>query len=432
MSESHDPVDDQLAEDVLGALTGYECQHGGGRLDPRTGHCGDDTHTHCRWFCGESYCAHLLFSWTDDGTYDGPEVPLPPQWLGLVDEWPDAWKEVAFGEFPQLVTYYAEIEEGRLRESTAFDIVESLASQGDVPTHHDGWGGEWMGDGVGVNFYAKDPGRAYTELEAQLDGLRERFQQLARSQSGIDDLQAEEALAILADLECPHCRAAVVGPRPWFCSDCRTAVCLTCFEISNTPPCDHLLPTEGRPSGDHRSCVACGQALQGWRCRGCLSVHCPFCGVRSSAWRGSSWTLGDTRCQHLIASWCDSSGEWQMMPVSDEDIGFERLTQIAVSDYAVHAVQAVFGDLADLAALVEAEQATPSPGVLDTMIEHARLSAVVDVWWDDENGMGSDTGHDYFAPDTTSVGQSLRTLIDRLVDCQERLDVAEGGPTADD
>jgi hypothetical protein len=422
MPDDRRPIDESIVEDALAALAGRECEHDGGLLDPRTGQCAEESHTHCRWFCGDAYCGHQFISWNDDAGYDGPAVPIPPSWLGPVSEWPDAWKQDAFGDLLQLADCFAEVEDGHLSDLQVFDIAELLAGQLSVAVHSEGWEQlQSHASGGGTVVYAEDPGQAWTELEAALAGLRRRFEQLAVSESGIEEIQAEEVLAILADLECPNCRSGVVGRRPWFCSDCRTAVCLSCHDISNDYPCSHLLPTEGRPGWDHKTCVACGEALQGWRCAGCLSVHCPFCGVRSWAWRGSSWALGETRCPHLIASWCESSGEWQVLPVADKDVGFERLAQVAVHDRDGGAARTAFGDFIGLATLEEELASQRPTGALDALIKQARLSAIIDVWWDDENGMSSDTGTDYFAPVPGSVVAALHALIDRLAARQERL-----------
>src|SRR4051794_34655791 len=107
MSEDHRPIDDAMAEDALAALAGRECEGDGGLLDPRTGQCEDEAHTHCRWFCGEGYCGHYFISWNDDAGYEGPDVPLPPEWLGPVNEWPDVWKQATFGSLSQLAEPYA-------------------------------------------------------------------------------------------------------------------------------------------------------------------------------------------------------------------------------------------------------------------------------------------------------------------------------------
>jgi len=279
--------------------------------------------------------------------------------------------------------------------------------------------------------YAKSPGAALVELEDLLDELRQGFARVAGAPAGVDDIQAEQALAALAELKCPNCGSELEMPRPWFCDGCSSGVCLTCRALSNTDSRSHLLPTEGKPGWDHRACVACGELLESWKCTKCLRVHCPFCSVRSHAWRGSDWTLGQTTCSHLIASWCDSSGEWQMMPVHDEDIGFDRLNEIAVVDRDEDDVRAAFGSLADLAMTIKEEQANgQATGVLEALIHEVGPSAIVDVWWDDEDGMGSDTGTDYFAGDPDGVRAALRTGVGQLVAVQELLDAADQGVSA--
>lgn len=150
-----------------------------------------------------------------------------------------------------------------------------------MKTNSSTWAGNWMDAGTGTVLYAEDPGLAEARLDALLTDLRQRFEQLAVAESGIMDIQAEEALAFLAHLECPNCSLPIGGPRPWYYPGCGTAICLTCQEISNAESCNHPLPTEGRPGWDGETCVACGEAMAGLRCSTCLSVHCPFCGVRS-------------------------------------------------------------------------------------------------------------------------------------------------------
>jgi hypothetical protein len=414
-------VDEVVAEDALAALAGRECEYGGGPIDPRTGACEDQGHTHCRWFCGESWCDHVLLSWNDDGDYEGPDIPLPPQWLGPVGDWPDAWKQAAFDDLPDLADYYAEIEDGRLPNSFAYDIAAVLCSKVSVQTHSGGWESSGMPAGVGVVVYAESPGTAQAELDGLLDSLRQRFERLAVAECGVEDLQAEEALAILADLECPTCDAPVTGPRPWYCADCRTAICLTCRETSNVDPCEHLLPTEGRDGWDRKTCVACGDRLKHWKCTRCLGVHCPFCGVRSWAWRGSSWALGEERCPHLIASWDASAGEWWDV----SSVGLDQLEEIAIDGHDDAAVRAAFGKLTDLAETIEeSQQAGVVASLLDALIRAAGLMSVMDVSWDNANGMCSDTGADYFAADPDGARAALGDLVDRLVAGQERLDAS--------
>ncbi|MCC6176696.1 MAG: hypothetical protein IT305_15410 [Chloroflexi bacterium] len=428
MGDDQPSIDDALTEDALAALAGRECEHGGGILDPRTGQCEDESHTHCQWFCGDAYCGHQFISWNDNDGYDGPKVPLPPTWLGPVSEWSDESKEAAFGDIPQLGTYYEEIEDGDLPDLAAFEIAVLVAEQLAVQVHAEQWEQTMsLASGCGTVVYAKDPGRAKAELVTRFEELKQGFARVAGAAAGVDDIQAEQALAALAELKCPNCGSELEMPRPWFCDGCSSGVCLTCRALSNTDSCSHLLPTEGKPGWDHRACVACGEPLESWKCTNCLSVHCPFCGVRSHAWRGSDWTLGQTTCSHLIASWCDSSGEWQMMPVRDEDIGFDRLNEIAVVDRDEAAVRAAFGDLIDLARVVEDSLTNRHPtGALDALIESAGLASIEDIWWDDQNGMGSDTGDDYFAADSAAL-TVLHWLIDQLVTCQKLLNAAVEG-----
>lgn len=106
MPDDQRPIDDSVAEDVLTALAGRECEHSGWILDPRTGHCGDETHTHCAWFCGEAYCGRQFVSWDADNGYSGPDVPLPPQWLGPVADWSDTRKKAAFGDLTLVAAKY--------------------------------------------------------------------------------------------------------------------------------------------------------------------------------------------------------------------------------------------------------------------------------------------------------------------------------------
>jgi len=131
--------------------------------------------------------------------------------------------------------------------------------------------------------------------------------------------------------------------------------------------------------------------------------------------------VGETTCPHLIASWEMSSGEWWLVPA----IGFDRLAEIAVADHDDAMVATAFGDLADLAETVEEErQGMGGTGLLEALIGEASVSQIEDVFWDDENGMGSDTGTDFFAADPAAALAALRRLVDRLAACQERLNVA--------
>jgi hypothetical protein len=266
--------------------------------------------------------------------------------------------------------------------------------------------------------------------------LKRRFERLAIDRCGIADPRDDEAAAFLMDLECPGCDGPIQGGRPWFCADCNTAVCPTCRKISNDYPCDHLLPTEGRASWDRASCVACGEGLRDWKCTRCLSVHCPFCGVRTWAWRGSSWALGTTTCGHLIASWNASSGAWSDVAIREDDalagpaVSVYALEQVDTEDPADSAVAAAFGDLADLATTIQEERrASNGAAVMDTLLAAADLVSVVDVFWDDQNGMGSDTGTDYFTDDP-AVRSALAALVERLSACQEQLAELDGDDRA--
>jgi hypothetical protein len=59
--------------------------------------------------------------------------------------------------------------------------------------------------------------------------------------------------------------------------------------------------------------------------------------------------------------------------------------------------------------------------VLEALIRRTGLTSIEDVFWDDENGMSSDTGTDYFAADAGVAIGALRDRVDRLVAGQECL-----------
>jgi hypothetical protein len=420
MPDDQRPIDDLLAEDALDALAGRECKEGGGILDPTTGQCESEDHAHC-WFCGEQWwCSHRVAAWDDEDGSDGLDIPFPRPILGSVGDWSTALTQTAFGDLRDLVDVYAARDFESSNESEVeYTVIAWLFGRLGVPVVRAGWVGQQTRSGE--VFFTRDPSTVRQKLVPMLDQLRRGFESAAAEEAKRWGLAGIAALDDLADLKCPNCDMRLAGPRPWFCSDCRTAVCLTCHEISNAESCRHLLLTEGRPAWDQKTCVACGEALQGWKCTRCLSVHCPFCGVRSWAWRGSSWTLGEQRCPHLIASWDASAGEWWDEP----NVGLDQLEEIAIAGHDGAAVRVAFGKLARLAETIEeAQQAGVGTSLLDALTQAAGLTTVVDVFWDDANGMGSDTGTDYFAADPVEACAALRALVDRLLAGQDRLAAA--------
>ena len=66
------------------------------------------------------------------------------------------------------------------------------------------------------------------------------------------------------------------------------------------------------------------------------------------------------------------------------------------------------------------QQAGVGTSLLDALIQVAGLTSVVDVVWDDENGIGSDTGTDSFAADPVEACAGLRARVDRLLAGQVR------------
>jgi len=185
-------TDDLVAQDAFAALAGHECRDGGGTIDPQTGTCEEIGHLHCP-FCDENAClTHQVASSDDDNGYSGPDIPFPPRWLGDVGTWPDQWIQVAFGDLDDMAGWYADLgEEGERKEIVASYVFESLARRITERVVKLSWSDWGLAAGGGDVLLARDPQRAMSELDALLDRLRQGFQRLADSESGVEDVQRE-------------------------------------------------------------------------------------------------------------------------------------------------------------------------------------------------------------------------------------------------
>ena len=100
-----------LADAAVTALSGPRyCELTGEALDPVSGQCGFDDHTHCP-SCGEwggQDCPQLLATWNSETGYTGPPLPKPPAGSGLLAHCSADEKKQALGAFLELAAVYEE------------------------------------------------------------------------------------------------------------------------------------------------------------------------------------------------------------------------------------------------------------------------------------------------------------------------------------
>lgn len=238
-----------------------------------------------------------------------------------------------------------------------------------------------------------------------------------------------------AGFDCGQCGEELLTGPTSYCTECRIAYCLECHEPSNGEKCGHLLDAEEDESWNGKICVACRSTLYGPRCHRCMSVHCPFCGVRSTAWR-PNWQLGQVVCEHLVASHDDSSGFWFLAPVAPKDVETERWTDSGLLSLAEpgfnideirspaggwtdEQIESAFGDLIDVVTAFRdnvTELDRKGRHLLDALIEMTGLEGdVITVDWDLDNGPWSDHGCDYFAEDPQSIRYVLDDQVEQLI-----------------
>ena len=287
----------------------------------------------------------------------------------------------------------------------------------------------------------------------------------------------KQALKVLAARDCPRCGQHLPTDAPYFCPKCRVTYCRVCREPVGQDECAHLLvPEHGERSSEEPLrrlvCRGCGSGLAPRRddgpCPRCQSVHCPFCGVRSHAWRlgkdsgGSAPTyywLGERVCRHFVGFMDRQGDAFRSVPflVPEGQSATRVAKEILVNVWGGHPMPLAdwtawsdgqraeaFGDLVPLLATFTvpsywsarhpawpyrsfSDSLAPLPhpsALLESVIAHASV-AVRSVAWSWSQSGSIREGRDYFAPRPAEALAEIDRVFGSLADGFRRLAAME-------
>jgi hypothetical protein len=155
------------------------CEYNGELLDPWTGQCGVNDHTHCP-FCGAPSgrdCGHVLASWDSEQGYSGPPLPTPPAGLESLAEASENQRREALGEFAELYALYEEyLDNEKWISSELVDWILQRLPGVRVAS----WEPSGPGGACGEVYYAAEPEHAQVELRALNEQILHVFGAVAK------------------------------------------------------------------------------------------------------------------------------------------------------------------------------------------------------------------------------------------------------------
>ena len=184
------PIDEShLAEAALKVFAGreLECEYNGRPLDPVTGDCGDDSHTHCP-FCGATggvECGHVLANWDSEQGYDGPPLPVPPPGAENLGGLTDDQKKAVLKEFFPLCAVYEEYLSGesyppnsfyyRLKENWLYSELAPWVRRQLPDIWVASWGPNGPGGADGEVWYSAQPDQSREQMRALAQRVAQAF-----------------------------------------------------------------------------------------------------------------------------------------------------------------------------------------------------------------------------------------------------------------
>ena len=189
-------------------------------------------------------------------------------------------------------------------------------------------------------------------------------------------------------------------------------------------------------------CRHCGRLLPptlGGACPSCDSVHCPFCATASHYWQDETFELNDEPCSHLLGSFSDDLGDWEVWPFCEQpppSLPTELVQQAA--GWSEAAKRELLGPLRPILEAYErstwyshaALAGHPDEGILfDRLFDRLTIPRRAIAWSPRGLGLGESGGTDYFVADPERAWAEILVTLGELKRRLRRLTASEDAPT---